>query len=299
MDVKYKNLQTTTLAYAVYGTGRISLVVEMGLGAVMGEWNTIAGELAKKHTVLLYERAGYGNSDESILPRTPQNIAMELKYLLDALDCEEQITILAHSQGGLYAQCFARMYSEKVKKLVLLDPLSANDNVFRQELSKKEFKKSGVDKTAGLRINRRLAKLHMGGIIRSMMCQAPPFYYYDRFSQEEREYILSSLTKPALYETALQEYQIAHDDRIVTELKSRYRFPACELVLITHNSRIAEKEIMEFGKAQKEEAEKIERLWQKLMQEYLRFTDHAQFVQAEHSSHYIHLMDMPLLQKYV
>ena len=50
-----------------------------------------------------------------------------------------QITILAHSQGGLYAQQFARLYPEMVEKLVLLDLLSANDNRFKSELSKREY----------------------------------------------------------------------------------------------------------------------------------------------------------------
>ena len=39
-----------------------------------------------------------------------------------------------------------------------------------------------------------------------MMCGALPFYYYDKFSGEEKISILSSLGKPQAYEAALEEY---------------------------------------------------------------------------------------------
>lgn len=55
-------------------------------------------------------------------------------------------------------------------------------------------------------MNRLLARLHLGWLIRRVIRTAPPFYYYDSFSQEETEYILASLEKPRTYETALKEY---------------------------------------------------------------------------------------------
>lgn len=295
MQLYCKKIESTTLAYSVYGTGNISLVIEMGLGAVIGEWNALAKRISEKHTVLLYERAGYGSSSESTLERTPQNIASELYQLLSEFPCEEKLILLAHSQGGLYAQCFARMYPHMVKKLVLLDPLSARDNYFRTALSKREFRKSGVDKSSGLKLNLCLARLHMGGIIKSMMSSAPPFYYYEGFEPEERDYILSALTMPKMYRTALEEYKLAHDDTYVSELQEKKELEGIAIVLITHSSEISEKEIMEFGNATKEEAEKIEKIWQQLMLEYLGYAKDFRYIRAGNSSHYIHLTDMELV----
>ena len=93
--------------------------------------------------------------------------------------------LLAHSQGGLYAQQFCRLYPELVEKLILLDPLSANDNDFKEKLSEKEYKSSGVDKSSSFRTMQTLAKLHLGGITKRIMKSAPPFYYYHDFSKEE------------------------------------------------------------------------------------------------------------------
>lgn len=150
LEIQKASVASAELAYAVFGSGKIDLVIEMGLGAVIGEWRQLARRLSKAHTVLLYERAGYGSSGNSKLERSPENIASELYQLLRVLECQPQITLLAHSQGGLYAQKFARMYPNRVNRLVLLDPLSPQDHRFREVLTDAEFQKSGVDKTKSL-----------------------------------------------------------------------------------------------------------------------------------------------------
>lgn len=295
MVVKKKDCKTAELAYAVFGTGKIDLVIEMGLGAVMAEWRPLVEKLVKHHTVLLYERAGYGSSSLSALERTPENIAHELHSLLEQLNCEEKITLLAHSQGGLYAQQYARRYPDQIRQLVLLDPLSARDDAFREELTESEFQKSGVDKTEGLRLNYRLAKLHLGWLIRLMMRSAPPFYYYSAFSKKESQYILAALGRPQTYETALAEYALAHEKQYLQKLMTPEGFPQIPLVLLTHDSEIEKQEIKTFGGASEEEAEKVEALWQKLMCEYLTYSGQSRHIRAKKSSHYIHLTDMELV----
>ncbi|WP_442944903.1 alpha/beta fold hydrolase [Oribacterium sp. C9] len=39
------------------------------------------------------------------------------------LPCKSKIIILAHSQGGLYAQQFARLYPNMIRGIVFVDPL--------------------------------------------------------------------------------------------------------------------------------------------------------------------------------
>lgn len=295
LEIKKVSVTSAELAYVVFNSGEIDLVIEMGLGAVIGEWRQLAQRLSKTHTVLLYERAGYGSSGDSKLERTPENIAVELYRLLRVLECRPQVTLLAHSQGGLYAQKFARMYPQCVNRLILLDPLSPLDYCFREALTDAEFRKSGVDKTKGLQINRFLAKFHLGWLIRKVMRTAPPFYYCDTFSQEEKEYILASCSKPRAYETALAEYQFAHDPRCLQGLAVATAFPSVPLVLVTHDSEMEVREIRDFGGATETEAWKIERLWQELMKVYLTFSGQSVHEYASKSSHYIHLTDADLI----
>ena len=293
-EIKFAELNGRKTAYRVFGSGKISVVIELALGAVMSEWAHIPA-LLPNETVLIYERAGVGSSQSSKAPRTPKNIAYELKALLDTLYCEDKITLIAHSQGGLYAQQFARLYPELVKGVILLDPLSANDNRFKEQLSPAEYKKSGVDKFSNLGFQRTLARLHLGFIIKAMMKSAPPFYYYKSFSPQAKAYILNALTKPALYDSAMAEYAEAHLDENTAKLKEKGDFPDIPLVLITHSSALAVKEAMEFGTGSLELAERVEALWQELMREYLAFSPRSSYIEAEKSTHFIHLLQPELI----
>ena len=295
MQTKTVSLPSATLAYEKYGDGEVNLVIEMGLGASMAEWRQLAKKLAGRYTVLLYQRAGYGASSTSTPERTPENIAAELYLLLRQVGHARKVTVLAHSQGGLYAWKFAKMCPDLVEKLVLLDPLSPEDYRFRMELTEEEFRKSGVDKTAGLRLNLRLTKLHLGWLVRRTMRTAPPFYYCNGFSKAETAEILSGIGKPQTYQTALAEYAAAHDMKQLVGLLDKESMLNIPVILVTHNSDIAEKEIREFGGASETQANKIEALWQEVMQAYLPCTPGGTLIPAENSSHYIHLTDPELV----
>ena len=276
-------------AYRVFGGGSIDLVIEAGLGATVGEWWHIAERLSERYCVLLY-----GRQRKTVNPRTPENIAHELHALLQKLGHSEKIVILAHSQGGLYAQQFTRLYPDMVKGLILLDPLSANDNAYKTFFAPEEQKKSGFNKTENLVIMEKLAKLHLGFIIKLIMKKAPPFYYYN-FSKDAADYILSSITEPELYTSALEEYKLAHDEGVIAPLKEKSGFPDIPIALITHTSAFSVKEIMEFGQTDIQFAQKVEDFWQSLMKEYLSFSSKTKYIQAKNSGHFIHLSEPDLI----
>lgn len=286
-------ISTANLVCEIFGEGNVTLVIEMGLGAMMAEWRRLARKLSRQHTVLLYQRAGYGGSSDSTLERTPDNIALELHQLLEQVPHAEKLTMLAHSQGGLYAWTFAVRYPEMVGKLVLLDPLSPEDDRFRRELTEEEFQKSGADKTKGLELNWKLTRLHLGWLVKRMMASAPPFYYDNGFSETERKEILDALGKPGTYQTALSEYACAHNREKISGLVDNREAFHIPLTLVTHDSQISRQEIRQFGGATEEQAEKIEALWQDIMGTYL--SENSRKITAQNCSHYIHLTAQDLI----
>lgn len=293
LTLSEKNVGQQTIRYRIFGTGKISLVIEMGLGASAGEWYHIAKHLSSGFTVLLYER---GRNTRVL--RTPRNIADELHELLTSLPCEEKLFFTAHSQGGLYIQQFARLYPERIKGIVFLDPLSARDSDYKKVFTtKEEIRKSGFDKTQSFRIMYRLSALHLGFVIKAIMKKAPPFYYYSGFSDEEKQYILNSLTDKKLHKAALEEYRLAHDEKEVAPLRNKEGFPQIPIVLITHGSEYAVREMQAFGGAAEEFARRTEDFWQKLMQEYLTLSAESKLLRSEKSGHYIHLTDLEILDK--
>lgn len=288
-----KEIEGQYISYCIFGEGDIDLVIEMGLGAVAGEWWHIAECLSKQFTVLLYERGR--NISKT---RSSKNIAVELHTLLRKLPCKSNIIFLAHSQGGLYAQQFARMYPDMVRGVVFVDPLSANDNTYKSVFpTAEEQKKSGFDKSENFVIMRKMASWHLGFVIKLIMRKAPPFYYYNQFSPEAKKYILNELTKVSLHDASLEEYRLAHEEKEICQLKAKGDFPQIPIVLITHGSEFEIKEIMEFGQTTKDFAAKVEELWQSLMQEYLTFTEQSILLRANNSGHYIHLTDFEVIMQ--
>lgn len=281
-----------TQNYKIIGNGPVDIVVELGLGSCLAEWLPMARMLSGEgHTILLYERFGINQSPPARNPRTPWNIAEELYQMLSKIPHKGKIILLAHSQGGLYAQQFCRRYPELVEKLILLDPLSARDNDFKEKLSKKEYRSSGVDKSGSFRVMKTLARLHLGEITKKLMKSAPPFYYYHEYSEEETEEMLGAYTKVLHAGTALEEYEQAHKRENVEMLQKKDGFPEIPLILITHSPELAIRENMEFGRNARAFAERIETMWQEQMKQYLKFSPQSVWIQAEKSTHYIHLME--------
>lgn len=126
------------------------------------------------------------------------------------------------------------------------------------------------------------------------MKNAPPLYYAE-FSKEDADVILNCYTKREHLKTCYQEYLLAHEKENIQGLMEKGEFPDIPLTLITHSSQYAIEESMKFGNNSLEFATRIEKMWQGIMREYLDFSKEAMFVQADHSSHYIHLTEPELI----
>ncbi|MDO5521606.1 MAG: alpha/beta hydrolase [bacterium] len=282
--------------YRIFGKNKVEIVIEMGLGSCLSEWLPIAKQLGEEYGVMVYERAGVNKSSIPEERRTPHNIAVELYNLLKQVEHREKIILLAHSQGGLYAQQFCRLYPDLVKGIILLDPLSAKDYVFKEKLTKKEYRKSGVDKSQIFRIMRTFAKLRLGGLTKKLLRNAPPFYYYNEYSPKEIKEILDCADSPVHASTVLEEYICAHEPEQIKGLLEKNNFPDIPLILITHSSDMAIEENMKFGGNSRAFAEKIERMWQGIMKEYLAYSNNSKWIQAKKSTHYIHLQEPDLIK---
>lgn len=280
--------------FKIMGQEPVQFVVEMGLGACVEEWSILTRSLQNKGGVLIYERAGVGRSKSSDSKRTPQTIAKELHELLGQINHDAEIILIAHSQGGLYAQQYIRMYPEDVKGVILIDPLSAKDFIFKEQFTEKEYVQSGVDKSQNLFTLEKLSRFGLGWLVKKMMKNAPPLCYAE-FAKEDADVILNSYTKREHLKTCYQEYLLAHEKENIQGLMEKGDFPDIPLTLITHSSEYAIEESMKFGNNSLEFATRIEEMWQGIMREYLDLSKEAMYLQADHSSHYIHLTEPELI----
>ncbi len=105
----------------VGGQGTPAVLLEPGLGGFALQYAHIQPAVAAFTRVLAYDRAGQGWSDCSPNPRTPANLAGELKALLGKLDIQPPYVLVGHSFGGLVARFYAGFHPEEVAGVILVD----------------------------------------------------------------------------------------------------------------------------------------------------------------------------------
>lgn len=104
------------------GSGSPAVVVIPELSGNVISWLPIQEQLAKDMRVCLVDRAGCGWSDPPPRGRrTIDDIAAELRQLLDAAGIEPGYLLVGHSFGGVIARRFAARYPAEMAGLILVD----------------------------------------------------------------------------------------------------------------------------------------------------------------------------------
>jgi pimeloyl-ACP methyl ester carboxylesterase len=110
----------------MFGESGPTVVFEAGLGNDTSTWRLVAAPVAKFARVVLYDRAGLGQSMpfDTSAAITADRVATRLHNLLGAAGIHPPYVMVGHSLGGLYVQMFSRKYRNEVSGVVLLDSAS-------------------------------------------------------------------------------------------------------------------------------------------------------------------------------
>jgi pimeloyl-ACP methyl ester carboxylesterase len=69
--------------------------------------------------------------------------------------------------------------------------------------------------------------------------------------------------------------------------------------VLYHSPKVIVDEIVQYGRLRREEAEKVEALWEELVREYLTLSPKSRWIEAEGSGHFIHLQSPDLVVRTV
>jgi len=112
--------------------GRRPVVVfESGAGTGLDTWALVLQDVSAFATVVAYDRAGIGGSEDDVQPPMPRHVAQKLRVLLTAAGCKPPYVLVGHSWGGLLIRMFAALYPAEVAGLVYVDssdPRSPEEN---------------------------------------------------------------------------------------------------------------------------------------------------------------------------
>jgi pimeloyl-ACP methyl ester carboxylesterase len=141
------------------GRGAPPVVLEAGIAASSLSWRLVERDLARRTTVLAYDRAGFGWSPPAGPARTMRQLVEELRRGLEASGTAGPFVLVGHSFGGLLLRHFALAHPDQVRALVLVDPLEPF-----------EWRSPGVEQARrlgkGVELARRGALLARFGVVR-------------------------------------------------------------------------------------------------------------------------------------
>lgn len=113
--------------------GQPTVIIEAGLGEDSVGWRAVSRHLSQFIRVVTYDRAGLGKSQTSPLPRTAQNIALELSDVLKAADIPPPYVLVGHSYGGILVREFLAANPSQVAGLVFVEANTENSYRIRPE----------------------------------------------------------------------------------------------------------------------------------------------------------------------
>jgi pimeloyl-ACP methyl ester carboxylesterase len=118
---KLVNLGGHKLHVHCTGHGGPTVVVENGLGDFSFDWILVQDRVSRFTRICTYDRAGYAWSDPGPMPRTFDQLNLELHDALLKLGERSPYVLVGHSYGGPVARNFAATYPQLIAGMILVD----------------------------------------------------------------------------------------------------------------------------------------------------------------------------------
>lgn len=126
-QTKKVNVSEFDLEYEMAGSGSQIVLLEAGGSAGLSDWEPVFDQIAEHAIVIRYSRVGNGNSTAIQRHFTSRDYSDYASELLNKLDIQQPVILVAHSYGGSVARDFAAAYPKQIKALLMLDPSSEHD----------------------------------------------------------------------------------------------------------------------------------------------------------------------------
>lgn len=103
------------------GSGSPAVILEAGAGAFSFVWALVQPAVSAVSRVCSYDRAGFAWSDPGALPRSTDQLSLELRTVLARAGERPPYVLVGHSFGGQLVRGYTDRYPDDVVGLVLVD----------------------------------------------------------------------------------------------------------------------------------------------------------------------------------
>ncbi|NOT77171.1 MAG: alpha/beta hydrolase [Cyclobacteriaceae bacterium] len=109
--------------YRISGNGKPTIIVDLAMGETLQSWHSLQTRLCKLTTVVTYDRLGLGKSDTTSVPRTIENLSIELNEFLTSNGIPGPYLLIGHSLGTSILRKYQNDHHENVLGMILIDPV--------------------------------------------------------------------------------------------------------------------------------------------------------------------------------
>ncbi len=281
-DGDYISAGDKKLFLRVMGGGSPTVIFEPGFGSLSPEWMPIAQEIAKNTQVVLYDRAGYGESRKGKQPRTTRQISFELYDMLANAGIEQPYLLVGNGFGGLIVQNFAKMFPREIAGIVLADSFSADideiENIDAPAFIEKASLKARMNNIAKLtEMEKEEFEQHTAKMLQDV---------YNNFPKTIADMLFAYQTDITLYETILEEYEaLGESTEIIRNIPD---FPNVPLSVLCRDFKVMVHLAGQLGIAE-EEARASEEIWLRHSKNLSELSTEGEFKIVKNSGSMMHL----------
>ena len=279
--IRLTEIEGRKVEYLIKGNGEKTVAIMVGMGCSIYDWLNIIEDISQYAKVIAVHRPGVGNSEPHIEGSTTAISSKDLYSLIKKLDIKEKIILVGHSYGGLCVQHFSRLYPEKVGGVVLVDSSSVDGYKFNElELPVSDENESDEAYINLWTTYSKYTKEQLKGEIKPTLSQEEL-----KLSYEIQQELLEFNIRPELYRTQLSELIDLRNGG--EAIRNVGEFPNIPLKILVRDPEYSINQMVEEGGTPREEAERVEELWQKLSKELKELSNKSELIIVENSDHCI------------
>ncbi|QDT65660.1 alpha/beta fold hydrolase [Calycomorphotria hydatis] len=121
------NVEDKTFGVDVAGSGEPMLLIH-GFPLNRNMWQAQHGSLCQSCKMIVPDLRGFGESSPTTGPMSMDDYATDLAAILDSLEQTEPVTLCGLSMGGYIAFAFARLFPNRVRRMILCNTKAEQDS---------------------------------------------------------------------------------------------------------------------------------------------------------------------------